>query len=61
MMSFLASLGWNDGTEQEIFTKEELIKKFKLDRVQNRVPVLMKAFNLDEWTIYPQLKLRQPL
>lgn len=34
MMSFLASLGWNDGTEQEIFTKEELIKKFKLDRVQ---------------------------
>ena len=34
MMSFLASLGWNDGTEQEIFTKEELIKKFRLDRVQ---------------------------
>ena len=34
MMSFLASLGWNDGTEQEVYTKEELIKKFSLDRVQ---------------------------
>lgn len=33
MMSFLATLGWNDGTEQEVFTKEELIKKFSLDRI----------------------------
>lgn len=33
MMSFLATLGWNDGTEQEVFTKEELIEKFSLDRV----------------------------
>lgn len=34
MMNFLATLGWNDGTEQEIFSKEELINKFSLDRVQ---------------------------
>ena len=34
MLNFLAQLGWNDGTEQEIFTKEELIEKFSLDRVQ---------------------------
>ena len=34
MMNFLATLGWNDGTEQEIFTVEELIAKFSLDRVQ---------------------------
>ena len=34
MMSFIASLGWNDGTEQEVFTKQELIEKFSLDRVQ---------------------------
>lgn len=34
MLNFLASLGWNDGTEQEIFSKEELIKKFDLSRVQ---------------------------
>lgn len=34
MANFLATLGWNDGTEQEIFTMEELIDKFSLDRVQ---------------------------
>jgi glutamyl-tRNA synthetase len=34
MLNFLASMGWNDGTEQEIFTKEELVEKFSLERVQ---------------------------
>ena len=34
MLNFLASLGWNDGTEQEVFTHSELIEKFSLDRVQ---------------------------
>jgi glutamyl-tRNA synthetase len=34
MINFLATLGWNDGTEQEIFTVEELKKKFDLSRVQ---------------------------
>ncbi len=34
MMSFIATLGWNDGTEQEVFTKQELIEKFSLARVQ---------------------------
>lgn len=34
MLNFLAQLGWNDGTEQDIFTKDELIEKFSLDRVQ---------------------------
>ncbi len=33
LRSFIATLGWNDGTEQEVFTTEELIKKFSLDRV----------------------------
>ena len=32
-MNFLALLGWNDGTEQEIFTLEELCEKFDLNRV----------------------------
>ena len=32
--NFLASLGWNDGTEQEVFTMHELIQKFRLDHVQ---------------------------
>lgn len=34
MANFLATLGWNDGTEQEVFTVKELIEKFTLDRVQ---------------------------
>jgi glutamyl-tRNA synthetase len=34
MANFLATLGWNDGTEQEVFTMQELIEKFSLDRVQ---------------------------
>jgi glutamyl-tRNA synthetase len=32
--SFMATLGWNDGTEQEIFSRDELIEKFDLSRVQ---------------------------
>ena len=32
-LNLLAMLGWNDGTEQEIFTVDELIHKFSLDRV----------------------------
>jgi glutamyl-tRNA synthetase len=33
LVSFIATLGWNDGTEQEIFTRQELIQKFNLNRV----------------------------
>jgi glutamyl-tRNA synthetase len=35
LINFLATLGWNDGTEQEIFSLEELIKKFSLARVHH--------------------------
>ena len=34
-INFLALLGWNDGTEQEIFTIEELIQKFSIERVHS--------------------------
>ena len=34
MLNYLACLGWNDGTEKEIYTKDELIKAFSLDRIQ---------------------------
>ncbi|MCB0448545.1 MAG: glutamate--tRNA ligase [Confluentibacter sp.] len=33
MLNFLAFLGWNPGTEQEIFNLEELIDAFDLERV----------------------------
>ena len=32
-INLLAVLGWNDGTEQEIFSMEELIDKFSIERV----------------------------
>lgn len=33
VVNFLALLGWNDGTEQELFSLTELIDKFDLNRV----------------------------
>lgn len=35
MLNYLACLGWNDGTEQEIYTKSELIENFSVERIQN--------------------------
>jgi glutamyl-tRNA synthetase len=32
-VNLLAMLGWNDGTDQEIFSMEELIQRFSMDRV----------------------------
>jgi len=32
-INMLAMLGWNDGTDQEIFTIDELIQKFSMERV----------------------------
>ena len=34
MLNFLATLGWNDGSTQEIFTIDDLIERFSLNRVQ---------------------------
>jgi len=33
MINYLCLLGWNDGTEQDIYTREELITAFSLSRV----------------------------
>jgi glutamyl-tRNA synthetase len=33
MINYLANLGWNDGSTQEIYTVEELVKCFSIDRV----------------------------
>lgn len=33
MINYLSLLGWNDGTDNEIFTREELIETFELNRV----------------------------
>ena len=34
MLNYLALLGWNPGTEQEIFTLDELIKQFDIAKIQ---------------------------
>lgn len=34
VFNFLASLGWNDGTDQEVYTQKEIVEKFSLARVQ---------------------------
>lgn len=34
LMNFMALLGWNPGTEQEIFTLDELVEIFTLERLQ---------------------------
>lgn len=34
MLNYLANLGWNDGTEQEIYTLPELIEKFSVHKIQ---------------------------
>lgn len=46
MINFLALLGWNDGTEQEIFNMHELITKFSLERVQ-KSPAIFDVARLD--------------
>lgn len=34
LINFLAFLGWNPGTEKEIFSLEELIQEFSIDKIQ---------------------------
>lgn len=34
MLNYLACLGWNDGTEQEIYTHDELVQHFSIDKIQ---------------------------
>jgi glutamyl-tRNA synthetase len=46
LLNFLALLGWNDGTEQEIYGVEELVKKFKLEQI-NTSPAIFDQKRLD--------------
>lgn len=46
LLNFLALLGWNDGTEQEIFSMKELIGKFKLEQI-NTSPAVFDQKRLD--------------
>jgi glutamyl-tRNA synthetase len=39
MMNFLALLGWNPGTEEEIFSPAELVERFSLERINRKSAV----------------------
>ena len=54
LINFLAFLGWNPGTEEEIFTLEELTEAFSLDRVGSSGV----QFNLDKLRWYNEQYLR---
>lgn len=43
MLNYLSLLGWNDGTEQEIYTVKELQEKFSVDRVTKSGAVFDKT------------------
>ena len=49
VLNMLAFLGWNPGTEQELFTLEQLIADFSLERVnkagQNLIRTKQSGFN----------------
>ncbi|MFA5062049.1 MAG: glutamate--tRNA ligase [Patescibacteria group bacterium] len=48
LINFVAFLGWNPGTEKEIFSIKELIKEFKLEKVNKSGAV----FNLEKLDWY---------
>lgn len=54
LVNFLALLGWNSGTEQELFSMDELIREFDLDRVVKSGA----KFNIDKAKWFNQQYLR---
>jgi glutamyl-tRNA synthetase len=54
LVNFVALLGWNPGTEQEIFSMEELIQQFSLERVHKAGAV----FNLEKLNSLNTIHLR---
>lgn len=58
MLNFLAFLGWNPGTEKELFSKEELIDAFSIERI-NKAGT---KFDIDKakWFNQQYLKLTNP-
>jgi glutamyl-tRNA synthetase len=43
MVNYLSLLGWNDGTEKEIYTVDELTQAFALDRITKSAAVFDKV------------------
>eukprot|EP00929_Paragymnodinium_shiwhaense_P025102 TRINITY_DN15260_c0_g1_i1.p1 TRINITY_DN15260_c0_g1~~TRINITY_DN15260_c0_g1_i1.p1 ORF type:complete len:638 (+),score=235.20 TRINITY_DN15260_c0_g1_i1:137-2050(+) len=45
MINYLSQLGWNDGTEKEIYSLEELVEAFKMERMSK----VSAIFDLDKF------------
>jgi glutamyl-tRNA synthetase len=55
MINFMALLGWNPGTEKEIFSLDELVKEFSLERIHKGGAV----FDLDRLNWFNGQYIRQ--
>lgn len=55
LINFIALLGWNSGSEQEIYTLDELIKQFTLDNVHKAGAV----FDVDKFDWINGIYIRQ--
>lgn len=58
MVNYLALLGWNPGTDQEIFTMEELVDQFDLQKIQKGGAIFDQK-KLD-WVQKEHIKLLPP-
>ncbi len=58
LVNYMALLGWNPGTEQEIFTMEELIEEFDIAKIQKGGAIFDKK-KLD-WVNKEHIKLLPP-
>lgn len=54
MLNFIAFLGWNPGTEEELFSLDQLVQRFDLDRVQKAGAI----FNLEKLDFLNGLYIR---
>jgi glutamyl-tRNA synthetase len=55
MMNFLAFLGWNPGTEKEIYSMKELVKDFSLEKVHKAGAI----FNIEKLNWYNQYYIKR--
>lgn len=57
-VNMLAFLGWNDGTEQEVFSLAELVEKFSIDRIHKGGA----RFNFEKakWFNHEHIKQKEP-
>ncbi|KKS83593.1 MAG: Glutamate-tRNA ligase [Parcubacteria group bacterium GW2011_GWA2_43_11] len=65
IINYLALLGWNGGTEKEIYSMEELVQDFSLDHLQKSGAVFdiekLKWFNKEHRKLIPKESLTRDL